>query len=60
MNSDTGQIREFNDGVIPEGWTELRLHSHVEFNGLLFQIIKINANDNEVVLRGIPKLKVAE
>jgi len=54
MNTDTGEIREFADGIIPEGnWVEWNLHETVEVKGCKFIVKAINIAENTITLKGL-------
>ena len=57
MNADTGEIREFMEGMIPQdgNWTELRQGQKVSFNGLFFKIAWIDVKAQRVCLTPISR-----
>lgn len=57
MNADTGEIRDFMGGFIPQdgNWKELRQGQKVSFNGLFFQISWIDVVGQKVCLTPISR-----
>lgn len=60
MNADTGQIRQFDDGYIPTGWTELKTGSVCEINGLFFRIYSVDVFSQQVILKPISRKEFVE
>lgn len=57
MNADTGEIREFMEGMMPQdgNWKELRQDQKVSFNGLFFRIAWIDVKEQRVCLAPISR-----
>ena len=57
MNADTGEIREFMKGMMPQdgNWTELIQGQKVSFKGLFFKIAWIDVKEQRVCLTPISR-----
>jgi hypothetical protein len=52
MNTDTGELKEFANGEIPEGnWVEWKLHEIVNCKGCMFEVVGIKIAEQTIKLR---------